>query len=49
MRCCGGQILFTYLHLAATGFCARLIRSGVVAMRTKTVTDERGGLPLLPR
>lgn len=42
------QVLFTYLHLApdplqATG----LKRSGAVAIAYETVTDVRGGLPLL--
>ena len=43
-----GQILFTYLHLApdlpqTTG----LIDSACVAIAYETVTNERGGLPLL--
>jgi alanine dehydrogenase len=43
-----GQILFTYLHLAADrGLAQGLIRSGVVAVAYETVTDGRGGLPLL--
>jgi len=43
-----GQILFTYLHLAADRVLAQgLIRSGVVAVAYETVTDGRGGLPLL--
>src|SRR6266852_2050477 len=43
-----GQILFTYLHLAAGRVLAQgLIRSGVVAVAYETVTDGRGGLPLL--
>jgi alanine dehydrogenase len=43
-----GQILFTYLHLAADKVLAQeLIRSGVVAIAYETVTDGRGGLPLL--
>ena len=42
------QILYTYLHLApdpeqTTG----LIASGVAAIAYETVTDDRGGLPLL--
>jgi alanine dehydrogenase len=42
------QILFTYLHLAAEKPLAQaLIRSGVVAIAYETVTDVRGGLPLL--
>ncbi|GAB3438282.1 alanine dehydrogenase [Insolitispirillum peregrinum] len=43
-----GQILFTYLHLAADRRQARLLRdSGCVAMAYETVTDDHGGLPLL--
>jgi len=43
-----GQALFTYLHLAADKALAEgLIRSGVVAVAYETVTDSRGGLPLL--
>ena len=43
-----GQILFTYLHLAPDPEQARgLIESGCVAVAYETVTDERGGLPLL--
>src|SRR3979411_3256937 len=43
-----GQILFTYLHLApdpeqATG----LLASGCTAVAYETVTDAKGGLPLL--
>jgi alanine dehydrogenase len=42
------QILFTYLHLAADRELTRgLIRSGVIAIGYETVTDARGGLPLL--
>ena len=42
------QILFTYLHLAADRELAHgLIRSGVIAIGYETVTDTRGGLPLL--
>jgi alanine dehydrogenase len=42
------QILFTYLHLAADKALAEgLIRSGIVAIAYETVTDARGGLPLL--
>ncbi len=42
------QILFTYLHLAADKALAQaLIRSGIVAIGYETVTDARGGLPLL--
>lgn len=43
-----GQILFTYLHLAPDPEQARLlVESGAVAVAYETVTDERGGLPLL--
>jgi len=43
-----GQILFTYLHLAPDPEQARaLIDSGCIAVAYETVTDERGGLPLL--
>src|SRR4029079_9026906 len=43
-----GQILFTYLHLAADPAQARgLIDSGVTAVAYETVTDSQGGLPLL--
>jgi len=43
-----GQVLFTYLHLAADAAQARgLIDSGAVAIAYETVTSERGGLPLL--
>ncbi len=43
-----GQILFTYLHLAADAEQAKgLIDSGCVAIAYETVTSERGGLPLL--
>jgi len=42
------QILFTYLHLAASKELTQgLIRSGVIALGYETVTDARGGLPLL--
>lgn len=43
-----GQILFTYLHLAPDPEQARgLVESGCVAIAYETVTDARGGLPLL--
>lgn len=43
-----GQILYTYLHLAPDPEQALgLINSGVTAVAYETVTDERGGLPLL--
>ncbi|NBO54050.1 MAG: hypothetical protein EBU84_05545, partial [Actinobacteria bacterium] len=42
------QILFTYLHLAPDPEQAKgLINSKCVAIAYETVTDERGGLPLL--
>ncbi len=43
-----GQILFTYLHLAADAPQAKgLMASGVTAVAYETVTDARGSLPLL--
>jgi alanine dehydrogenase len=43
-----GQVLFTYLHLAADkSLTEGLIRAGVTAIAYETVTDARGGLPLL--
>ncbi len=43
-----GQILFTYLHLAAEPELTRgLMESGCVAIAYETVTDARGRLPLL--
>jgi len=43
-----GQILFTYLHLAPDPAQTRdLMDSGVTAIAYETVTDPRGGLPLL--
>jgi alanine dehydrogenase len=43
-----GQILFTYLHLAADAAQARgLMASGVTAIAYETVTDAHDGLPLL--
>src|ERR1700675_3402657 len=42
------QLLFTYLHLAADLAQAEgLIKSGAIAIAYETVTDARGGLPLL--
>ncbi len=42
------QILFTYLHLAPDPKQAEaLIKSGCIAIAYETVTDSRGGLPLL--
>jgi len=44
----GGQIIFTYLHLAADAEQARdLIASGATAIAYETVTDSAGKLPLL--
>ena len=43
-----GQVLFTYLHLAPDPEqTAGLLASGVTAIAYETVTDDRGGLPLL--
>lgn len=43
-----GQILFTYLHLAADKAQAEaLVASGATAIAYETVTDRHGGLPLL--
>ena len=43
-----GQLLFTYLHLAPDPEQTRdLLTSGVTAIAYETVTDDRGGLPLL--
>ena len=43
-----GQILFTYLHLAPDPLQTRgLLESGCTAIAYETVTDRRGGLPLL--
>jgi alanine dehydrogenase len=43
-----GQVLFTYLHLAADKALAEVLaKSGAVAIAYETVTDARGGLPLL--
>ena len=43
-----GQTLFTYLHLAPDPEQTRgLIESGVTGIAYETVTDARGGLPLL--
>jgi alanine dehydrogenase len=42
------QILFAYLHLAADkALTQTLMRSGAIAIAYETVTDARGGLPLL--
>jgi alanine dehydrogenase len=43
-----GQILFTYLHLAPDPVQADgLLKSGCTAIAYETITDARGGLPLL--
>lgn len=43
-----GQILYTYLHLAPDPEQTKgLLASGVTGIAYETVTDERGGLPLL--
>jgi alanine dehydrogenase len=43
-----GQILFTYLHLAPDPEQAKgLMESGCTAIAYETVTDAKGGLPLL--
>jgi alanine dehydrogenase len=43
-----GQILFTYLHLAPDPQQTELlVESRAIAIAYETVTDERGGLPLL--
>ncbi|MDN0075457.1 alanine dehydrogenase [Crenobacter sp. SG2303] len=43
-----GQLLFTYLHLAPDPEQTKLlIESDAIAIAYETVTDERGGLPLL--
>ncbi len=43
-----GQVLFTYLHLAPDPEQTEgLLKSGCVAIAYETVTNDRGGLPLL--
>ncbi|MEK6805592.1 MAG: alanine dehydrogenase [Pseudomonadota bacterium] len=43
-----GQVLFTYLHLAPDPEQTKaLAKSGCIAIAYETVTDGRGGLPLL--
>lgn len=43
-----GQVLYTYLHLAPDPEQTRLlVESGCTAIAYETVTDARGGLPLL--
>ena len=47
-RLSAGQVLFTYLHLAPDrAQTEELLASGVTAIAYETVTDDRGGLPLL--
>ena len=42
------QLLFTFLHLAASRACTdALLRAKVTAIAYETVTDKNGGLPLL--
>lgn len=46
MRC--GQVLFTYLHLAADAACTRaVLDSGITAIAYETVQLQDGSLPLL--
>ncbi|RWC26162.1 MAG: alanine dehydrogenase [Mesorhizobium sp.] len=48
VQLCDGQILYTYLHLAPDPEQTKgLLASGVTAIAYETVTDDRGGLPLL--
>lgn len=43
-----GQILFTYLHLAPDAeLTAGLLERGIIGIAYETVTDPKGGLPLL--
>jgi alanine dehydrogenase len=43
-----GQVLFTYLHLAADKAQTEgLMRSGAICIAYETVSDAKGGLPLL--
>ena len=43
-----GQILFTYLHLAPDAPQTKdLVDSGAVCIAYETITDDKGGLPLL--
>jgi alanine dehydrogenase len=43
-----GHVLFTYLHLAPDPVQAEgLLKSGCTAIAYETITDDRGGLPLL--
>ena len=43
-----GQLLYTYLHLAPDPEQTKgLLESGCTAIAYETITDDRGGLPLL--
>src|SRR3546814_9892105 len=43
-----GQVLYTYLHLAPDpNQTTALVKSGCTAIAYETVTDRKGGLPLL--
>ncbi len=43
-----GQVLFTYLHLAAEPeLTRRLAEAGIIGIAYETVSDRKGGLPLL--
>ncbi len=43
-----GQILYTYLHLAAVPELTKaLMAAGVTGVAYETITDDKGGLPLL--
>ncbi|MFI7667401.1 alanine dehydrogenase [Nocardia sp. NPDC049526] len=43
-----GQLLFTYLHLAASKMCTdALLNSGITSIAYETVTGKDGSLPLL--
>ena len=48
VRLSEGQILFTYLHLASDRPQTEgLLKSGVTGIAYETITDAKGGLPLL--
>ena len=43
-----GQIIYTYLHLAAdAGLAQAMLKSGAAGVAYETLTDKNGGLPLL--
>ncbi len=47
-RMCEGQLLFTYLHLAPDKrLTDQLLKRKVTGIAYETITDRRGGLPLL--